>query len=80
MEGIFVEIGSIPATAFLGDLVKCNEKGEIIVDHNSCATSAPGIFAAGDVTNVAYKQIGIATGQGITAALATIEYINLWKE
>ncbi len=76
VNGIFVEIGSIPATAFLGDLVKRNEKGEIIVDHNSCATSASGIFAAGDATDVSEKQIVIAAGMGARAALSAYEYLK----
>ena len=46
---------------------------------NKCRTSVPGIYGAGDVTDVAFKQIGIAVGQGITAVLAAIEYINRWK-
>ena len=45
-----------------------------------CRTNLRGIFAAGDVTDVAYKQIGIAAGQGIVAGLAALEYINRWKE
>ena len=44
-----------------------------------CQTNIPGILAAGDVTDVAYKQIGISAGQGITSALAAIEYINRWN-
>jgi len=59
--------------------VEKDKLGQIIVD-NKCRASVPGIFAAGDVTDVAYKQIGISAGQGITAALAAIEYLNRWKE
>ncbi len=76
VDGIFVEIGSIPATAFINGLLRCNDKGEIVVDHNSCATSVPGIFAAGDVTDVAEKQIIIAAGMGARAALSVYNYLK----
>ncbi len=78
VEGVMVHIGQIPNSQF-ADKVKKNKIGEIMVDEK-CRTNRRGIFAAGDVTDVAYKQIGIAAGQGIIAALATIEYINMWKE
>ncbi len=78
VEGIMVHVGTIPNSQFV-EKVKKNKIGEIMVDEK-CRTSLRGIFAAGDVTDVAYKQIGIAAGQGIIAGLAAIEYINLWKE
>ena len=78
VEGVMVHVGQIPNSQF-ADKVKKNKIGEIMVDEK-CRTSMRGVFAAGDVTDVAYKQIGIATGQGIIAALAVIEYINMWKE
>ena len=78
VDGIMVHIGQIPNSE-LSPTVKKDPGKQIMVDEK-CRTSMPGIFAAGDVTNVAFKQIGIASGQGITAALAAIEYINLWKE
>ncbi len=78
VEGIMVHIGQIPNSQF-ADKVKKNKIGEIMVDEK-CRTNLRGVFAAGDVTDVAYKQIGIAAGQGIIAALAVIEYINRWKE
>ena len=78
VEGIMVHVGTIPNSQFV-EKVKKNKIGEIMVDEK-CRTSMKGIFAAGDVTDVAYKQIGIAAGQGIIAGLAAIEYINLWKE
>lgn len=49
--------------------------GQIIVNAK-CATSVPGIFAAGDVTNTPYKQIAVAAGMGVVSALAAIEYVN----
>lgn len=76
-QGVMVHIGQIPNSQFI-DSVKKNKVNEIMVDAK-CQTNVPGILAAGDVTDVAYKQIGISTGQGITAALAAIEYINRWN-
>jgi alkyl hydroperoxide reductase subunit F len=55
-------------------LVALNDRKEIIVDCN-CRTSVPGIFAAGDVTNVKNKQIIIAAGDGAKAALEAYEYL-----
>lgn len=74
-DGIFIEIGNLPANALIKDLVSLNEKGEIIVDEKNM-TSLPGMFAAGDVTQIAYKQIVIAVADGAKAALAANEYIN----
>ncbi len=76
VEGVFVEIGSIPVTDFIKDLVDLNERGEIVVDHGNCSTKTPGLFAAGDVTDVPYKQIVIAAGEGSKAALGAYDYIK----
>jgi thioredoxin reductase len=76
VSGIFVEIGSTPSSIFIDGLLRCNDKGEIAVDHNSCATSVPGIFAAGDVTDKKGKQIIIAAGEGAQAALSAYEYLR----
>ncbi len=73
-DGLFVEIGWIPNTDFLKDTLTLNEWNEIIVDCQ-CKTNVSGIFAAGDVTSVPYKQIIIAAGEGSKAALAAYEYI-----
>ncbi|PIT88506.1 MAG: hypothetical protein COU29_01850 [Candidatus Magasanikbacteria bacterium CG10_big_fil_rev_8_21_14_0_10_36_32] len=75
--GVMVHIGMTPNSQFIKNIKK-DKAGQIIVNEK-CQTSRKGIFAAGDVTNVAYKQIGIAAGQGIIAALAAIEHINKWK-
>jgi thioredoxin-disulfide reductase len=75
IDGVFVEIGSIPASFFVKNLVKLNKKGEIKIDSQN-KTNIPGIFAAGDVTNVAGKQIIIAAGEGAKAALSTYEYVT----
>ena len=72
--GIFVEIGSIPASEFVRGVEK-NERGEIIVNC-SCETNIPGIFAAGDVTNVFAKQIIVACGEGAKATIAAFDYLN----
>ena len=77
VEGIFIEIGSIPSSDFIKNIEK-NEIGEIFVNC-LCETSIPGIFAAGDVTNVYAKQIIVACGEGAKAALASFEYISKTK-
>lgn len=79
LDAVMVHIGMIPNSKFVKDVVKLDVQGQVITD-TKCRTNVPGIFAAGDVTDIPYKQIGIAAGQGIVAALAAIEYINLWKE
>lgn len=76
VEGVFVEIGSVPNTEMVKDLVKLNQKKEIIIDHKTCATSVPGIFAAGDITDVVYKQNNISIGDGIKAALSVYDYLQ----
>ena len=72
--GIFAEIGSVPASEFITGVEK-NERGEIIVNC-SCETNVPGIFAAGDVTDVFAKQIIVACGEGAKAAIAAFDYLN----
>lgn len=77
-EGIFVHIGMEPNSQIISSEVKKNEFGEIIVDKN-CQTNIPGLFAAGDVTDVPFKQIVIAAGQGCVAALSAVSYLNKLK-
>lgn len=72
LDGIFVQIGLLPNSGFIKDVVETTKFGEIIID-NKCRTSAKGIYAAGDVTTVPYKQIVIAIGEGAKAALAAFE-------
>jgi alkyl hydroperoxide reductase subunit F len=69
VTGVFIETGSIPVSEYTGGLVEINEKGEIVTDKR-CATSASGIYAAGDVTDGLGKQIIIAAGEGARAAMA----------
>ena len=78
-DGIFVQIGLEPNSAFLGDEIARNKHGEIIVDAD-CKTSDPSVFACGDVTTVSYKQIIVAMGQGATAALSASEHLMLTQE
>ena len=74
MDGVFIEIGLVPNSAAFKDIVALNSEGEIMIDC-ACRTSTPGIFAAGDVTNVPFKQIIIAAGEGAKAALAACQYV-----
>ncbi|MFZ5726964.1 MAG: alkyl hydroperoxide reductase subunit F [Pseudomonadota bacterium] len=74
LEGIFVQIGLIPNTEWLGDAVALSDRGEIEVDARG-ATNQPGIFAAGDVTTVPYKQIVIAMGEGSKASLSAFDHL-----
>lgn len=73
-DGIFIEIGLDPNSGFARGVVEMNSSNEIIVD-SRCATNRDGIFAAGDVTSVPFKQIIIAGGEGAKAALSACEYI-----
>jgi len=76
INGLFIEIGRIAHTDLVGELVKRNERNQIIVDEK-CRTSSEGIFAAGDVTQTEFKQITVAVGQGTIAALAAYQYLQL---
>lgn len=69
VSGVFVEIGYKPNTDMVKDLVKLSERGEIVVDHKTMQTSAPGIWAAGDITDGLYNQINTSIGDGIKAVL-----------
>jgi alkyl hydroperoxide reductase subunit F len=74
LEGIFVQIGLVPNTDWLEGTLERTRFGEIIVDKHG-ATSIPGVFAAGDCTDSAYKQIIISMGSGATAALGAFDYL-----
>ena len=76
VEGIFVEIGSQPATSFVKDLVDFNERDEIAVEFETCQTKTPGLFAAGDCNIGKFKQIVTAAGEGAKAALAAYGYLE----
>ena len=74
LDGVFVQIGLVPNTEWLGDTVERNRFGEIIVNHKN-ETSIPGVFAAGDCTTSPYKQIVISMGSGASAALSAFDYL-----
>ena len=74
LEGIFVQIGLLPNTDWLKGTVELTPRGEIVVDARG-ETSIPGIFAAGDVTTVPYKQIVIAVGEGAKASLSAFDHL-----
>ena len=74
LEGIFVQIGLLPNTDWLKGTVALSNRGEIEVDVRG-QTSVPGVFAAGDVTTVPYKQIVIAMGEGSKAALSAFDHL-----
>jgi len=76
MDGVFIQIGSIPATGSLKGVVEFNEDDEIKVDFETCATSCPGVFAAGDVNSGKWKQIVIAASEGTRAALSVYKYLQ----
>lgn len=76
IKGVFIQIGYVPTTSFVKDLVDFNERDEIIIEPKTCQTKTPGLFAAGDVTDVKYKQIVIAAGEGTKAALSAYEYVQ----
>jgi alkyl hydroperoxide reductase subunit F len=74
LAGVFVQIGLVPNSGFLKDVVELTPWGEVVIDERG-RTSEPGIFACGDVTTVPYKQIIIAMGEGSKAALAAFDYL-----
>ena len=74
LEGIFVQIGLLPNSDWLKGTVEMNRFGEIEVDAKG-QTDVPGVFAAGDVTTVPYKQIVIAMGEGSKASLSAFDYL-----
>lgn len=73
-DGVFVEIGLLPNSQSVKNLVELNDQGEVIVDCSS-QTSVQGLYAAGDVTTVPHKQIVIAAGEGAKAALSAYNYL-----
>jgi NADH-dependent peroxiredoxin subunit F len=74
LDGVFVQIGLIPNTDWIGDNLERTRFGEIVVDGHG-STDMPGVFAAGDCTNVPYKQIIISMGSGANAALGAFDYL-----
>jgi alkyl hydroperoxide reductase subunit F len=74
VQGVFVEVGSVPNSNIVG-FVQKNRWGEVIVNCK-CETNIPGLFAAGDATNVPEKQIVVAAGEGCKAALSAFRYLS----
>lgn len=75
VSGLFINVGWTPATGFLKNFIDLNEAGEIIIDPRTNETSVKGVFAAGDATDVKYKQCVIAAGEGAKAALSAHNYL-----
>lgn len=77
-DGVMVHIGMVPNSGIVPDNVEKNAFGEIKVN-TRCETNIPGLYAAGDVSDVQFKQIVIAAGQGCTATLSAVQYLNQLK-
>ncbi|MEK7560461.1 MAG: FAD-dependent oxidoreductase [Patescibacteria group bacterium] len=76
VEGVFVEIGSVPNSEIVKDLVELDKYGQVVIDSKHASTSLPGIFAAGDITDDPYKQNNISAGDAVKAALAAYAYLQ----
>jgi alkyl hydroperoxide reductase subunit F len=74
VQGVFIEIGLLPNSDLVVDTINVNRTGEIMIDC-SCRTGIAGVFAAGDVTDVPFKQVIIAAGEGAKAALSAYNYL-----
>lgn len=72
--GVFVEIGAVPNSEFVKNLVELNDRGEVVVDHKTQRTSLSGIWAAGDITDVLFKQNNISAGDAVKAVLDIYEH------
>ncbi|NCN52844.1 FAD-dependent oxidoreductase, partial [Candidatus Wolfebacteria bacterium] len=79
LDGLFVEIGSVPNSHIVKGLVNINERGEIITNSDDQSTSCEGIWAAGDVDNGRFKQNNVAVGDAIKALLSLYSYLNKQK-
>lgn len=74
VEGVFVEIGILPNSSLFVDTLATNARGEILVDAE-CRTGVAGVFACGDVTNIPFKQVVVAVGDGAKAALSAYNFL-----
>jgi alkyl hydroperoxide reductase subunit F len=74
VEGVFIQIGLVPNTDWLKGSIALTQWGEVIIDHHN-STNIPGVFAAGDCTDIPYKQIIIAMGEGSNASLSAFDYL-----
>ena len=78
-QGLFVNVGWSPSSAFVKGFLKTNEYEEIVIDPKTNETSVKGVFASGDVTDIKYKQCVIAAGEGAKAALSAYDYLKNTK-
>ncbi|KKT39748.1 MAG: Alkyl hydroperoxide reductase, F subunit [Candidatus Giovannonibacteria bacterium GW2011_GWA2_44_13b] len=76
VEGVFVEIGSVPNTETVKELVELDNWGQVVINAKHASTSHPGVYAAGDITDDPYKQNNISAGDGVRAALAAYSYLQ----
>ncbi|MGC9968367.1 MAG: FAD-dependent oxidoreductase [Minisyncoccia bacterium] len=76
LDGVFVEIGLLPNSDFVKELVKLDERGHVVVDARTQATSCEGIWAVGDVTDVLYRQNNISAGDAVKAVLNIYDRIK----
>jgi alkyl hydroperoxide reductase subunit AhpF len=74
VAGIIIEIGLLPNSDLVLDTLETNRVGEIVID-SRCRTGVSGVFACGDVTDVPFKQVIVAAGEGAKAALSAYDYI-----
>ncbi|MFZ3074506.1 MAG: FAD-dependent oxidoreductase [Minisyncoccales bacterium] len=79
VEGVFIKAGNQPASSFASGLVELNGRNEIKFDCSNCQTKTPGLFVAGDVSEMKFKQIVVAAGEGAKAAMAAGEYLRKVK-
>ena len=75
VDGVFIEVGRMPQSDWLAGVVDLDEGGQVKVD-KECSTNIPGVFAAGDCTDVPFKQITVAAGQGTIAALSAYKFLQ----
>lgn len=75
IDGVFVEVGSVPNSEMVKGLVDLDKYGQVIIDSKHASTSHPGVFAAGDITDDPYKQNNISAGDAVKAALAAYNYL-----
>lgn len=73
--GVFIEIGSVPNSGIVKDLLDLDDFGQVLIDSKLATTSHPGIFAAGDITDDPFKQNNISAGDAVKAALSAYQYL-----
>lgn len=76
VRGVFIHVGSVSSVDFFRDFLEINNANEIVINPKTNQTSVEGIFAAGDITNIKWKQIVVAAGEGAKAALSASQYLS----